>query len=1168
MANSATVGILRVLLTGNSAELEAAYKRSSSATKTFLNELKEVQRGAQQAGQALSTALGKALDDAEKGTKGFLSAAKQLSGIDIVGQANAYAKAVEAIGGANRLTKDEQEKVNGILQQALAKYQALGREAPENLQRLAKETAAVEAPTSRVNSVMGDLTNQVKASALGFISAQAIINGVQGAYHALAGFLMDSVKAYAETEAAQKKLTTALQAAGRATPDVIAQYNDLGAEFQRTTVYSDDLIAEMQALLTEVGDVGPDKMQAALTAATNLASGLGIDLRQATMLVGKAFEGETGTLKRYGIVIDEAKLKTEGASAVLDAIQKKFGGQAQAEVETYEGKVKQLANVWNDLQEAVGRTIVEDPVVLATLKGLTGEVANTANAASGARVTFTQFWAEAVGGFAAQATVVALDTVLKLEQDIEAQTNKLRSLIKTPDLFVPKGMEAELQRIKQVSKETTDKTIEGWKKADAAAKAHAETIKRLREEISGRGLVQSVKNLAEALAAESKAGTVSADTLKRVADQAEKYRKEGALLTPELFRLVLAHGLLSESIGKVVNGLERADPAWDVTTDDMKETLAIIEKLIPSLEKVKDGLPAGFASVGATAKMTDKELEKILGKTIDWRKALDDTARSLSQLANVSDGAMSDIARGLAMVVTGVDAIDKSITSLKTGFKGLKSGDIFGGLTSLLSGGTGLLAGALTIGKALGGLFGKLFGRGDDGDKERDAFINSIEGGFDGLAKKLAVLGAEGDRLFKQLLSANSGKQASAAIDQIKAALERADKANAQFNSDLGGTLTKIRDLGGRLPESLKPYIDQLQKAGRLTKENLDLLAQLGADGSINWQKVEEAAGRYGISTDKLGQKFNELKLHDAWQQLIDDIELFADAGIPVETLLVDMADEISDLVQRSMKFGSEIPENMRPWIEKLIESGLLLDENGNKITDISKLKFGETLQSTLEKLNKTLELLLQNILGIGPAVAKQPKSIDIDVNYRERRIPDTSDTGAEVDRSGFKAPDYDYGPDDTRRFSQGGKVLAYALGGKVDPTQYKAAGGTIARILDFRPKGTDTVPAMLTPNERVLTPDQDDWLNHAMVGVASALNHSTAVSNAAVSALSNGAYHATGTEGRGDTHLHMTFTGPVLAEHQYVRNIVAPAVVDAINGNHLGTRTQAQRRSKPLGSL
>ena len=50
-------------------------------------------------------------------------------------------------------------------------------------------------------------------------------------------------------------------------------------------------------------------------------------------------------------------------SYVLEEINARFGGQAAAATETYTGKVAQLANEWDNLKEAVGKFIVEQPAL-------------------------------------------------------------------------------------------------------------------------------------------------------------------------------------------------------------------------------------------------------------------------------------------------------------------------------------------------------------------------------------------------------------------------------------------------------------------------------------------------------------------------------------------------------------------------------------------------------------------------------------------------------------------------------------------------------------------------------------------------------------------------------------------------------------------------------------
>lgn len=223
-------------------------------------------------------------------------------------------------------------------------------QAEDALKRVERGLGGVESSADKAGKATGGVglsLGEIGKAAGGYLAIQQSLEN-------LVGFSSGALDAFAEQEQAVKKLTVALQQSGQATPEVIAQYGAMASQFERTTTFSDDLIQQMQALFVQVGKVGPAQMQAALTAATDLATGLDVDLRTATMLVAKAFEGQTSGLKRYGIVVDETDVKTRGVTAVLEAINAQFGGQAQGQLETYAGRVENLGNRWNNFQERAG----------------------------------------------------------------------------------------------------------------------------------------------------------------------------------------------------------------------------------------------------------------------------------------------------------------------------------------------------------------------------------------------------------------------------------------------------------------------------------------------------------------------------------------------------------------------------------------------------------------------------------------------------------------------------------------------------------------------------------------------------------------------------------------------------------------------------------------------
>ena len=166
------------------------------------------------------------------------------------------------------------------------------------------------------------------------------------------------IKAYTEEQDAVQGLTTALQAQGLATPAVTAAYAALATQFQSTTKYADEAIVGVQQTLTTIGKVGPEQMALALTAVTDLASGMKIDLATAANMVAKAVGSGGEQLGKLKVVLGEAYTEGMSTAEMLQALNNKFGPAAQNELQTYNGQIANMNNQMSDLQEMVGGVLV------------------------------------------------------------------------------------------------------------------------------------------------------------------------------------------------------------------------------------------------------------------------------------------------------------------------------------------------------------------------------------------------------------------------------------------------------------------------------------------------------------------------------------------------------------------------------------------------------------------------------------------------------------------------------------------------------------------------------------------------------------------------------------------------------------------------------------------
>lgn len=201
--------------------------------------------------------------------------------------------------------------------------------------------------------------DKLKAHWMGITAA------VTAAIYGVGKVIKGLTDAYSVQEDAEKKLKTAMESTGFYTRKNYEEFKIYAAEIQKVTRFGDEATIKAMAML-QTFKLSPDVMKQATKATLDLAAATGQDLQSAAILMGKAAVGEIGTLKRYGIIVEEADFKSRGFAAVLDEVNTEFGGQAQAEAETYAGKVAQLGNAWGDFKEILGEELI--PTLTVVIK--------------------------------------------------------------------------------------------------------------------------------------------------------------------------------------------------------------------------------------------------------------------------------------------------------------------------------------------------------------------------------------------------------------------------------------------------------------------------------------------------------------------------------------------------------------------------------------------------------------------------------------------------------------------------------------------------------------------------------------------------------------------------------------------------------------------------------
>lgn len=777
-------------------------------------------------------------DHAKNAGRDLARMVEGFSGSKMAREAELTAEAVARIGGASKLTEAEQRKVNRVVEEALAKYRALGEAAPAHLQKLANETRQVATATESWMAGVGKM-------AAGYLAGMASFATVQRAFRGAVDFVTSSIEAFAEQEAAQKRLQTAMRTTGTLTDENVVAFKALSAEMQRTTTIGDDQTDALIAMGLQLG-ILPSNMEAAVKAAANLSAGLGIDLEQAMQMMAKANNETFTTFQRLGISIDTTKAKAEGLPYIIEQINAGFGGQAQAEIETYAGQLKQLANEWGDLKEALGGLLVTNGLFADSLRALT-DVLRGVNAA-------TATWSNTLSVLVAMGTRGGLPAVVE-------------ELLRLGKLPPPKLDPTQV----------TDGAMAMRQAFDGVNESLDKLLKKAKD--------QAAKDLEAAGRSAKKAG----DDFQKLQADIYELEKIGAGATLQVWTFGRAIDEAGETAA-AVKGLDE------------------VAKKLYELEKIGAGATLEVWKFGQVLDEAGDSLQIVTDAEKAAKEQTEKTAKAWSTTADV----LNEVSRAAEMAghktTAAVMSIGSAIAKAAPG----------GPWAMALAGGMALFA----------TLSDKLFKtEGRKVNDLRDAYI-AAAGGLAALGEKARQAGMTLD----QLLKAKTVKEYEAAI----AALNGKLAVTAQLQSELAG-----------------------------------LQEQLADRQVMDWQAAQSLIEQYGGTLEMLGQQFVQAKDAASWKTVWDDWQTLIDMGADVGGVLSSMQDEISELVQRSLQVGSTIPAQFKPLIEELIRTGQLVGENGEAITDLALLRFGDPLVSEVDKIIAAIDRLIETLNnGLAPAFA------------------------------------------------------------------------------------------------------------------------------------------------------------------------------------------------------
>ena len=198
-----------------------------------------------------------------------------------------------------------------------------------------------------------------KVAGAAFLAAAA----AAGAYAVKIG--VDGVKAALADEQSQVKLASALTNATKATKEQIAATEDSIDKMARATGVADDQLRPALARLA-LSTNSTSKAQELLSLALDISTQTGKPLEGVANALGKAYDGNTAALGKLGVGLSSAELKAMSFTDVQRKLSELFGGAAEKNAATFQGRMDRLKIAFDEGVEAIGYRLL--PIIETLIK--------------------------------------------------------------------------------------------------------------------------------------------------------------------------------------------------------------------------------------------------------------------------------------------------------------------------------------------------------------------------------------------------------------------------------------------------------------------------------------------------------------------------------------------------------------------------------------------------------------------------------------------------------------------------------------------------------------------------------------------------------------------------------------------------------------------------------
>ncbi len=882
--------------------------------------------------------------------------ARALGGDNLIRAAHSYVAAVQQVGGANRLTAAEQERVNALLQKALDKYAALGKTAPQAMKDLSAELAKLRKEAegnttifSKAQSALGAVG--ISAGALGVGSVAAALTA--GAKAAMA--YADSLTKLSDRTGIGVVELQRLGAVAAASGNDIDQIAGAVNTFQKRLVEDSDAttaaLSRIGLTVDELRALSPDEQFFAIARGVAAIKDPAEQTRTAMDLFGKSGAEILPTLKADVDALKDSTFQMSEASVkALDDFGDKLDAFGTSAV--------------NVLGEVAGAAIIAATKIVE----LAGALPANAGPAPGTPLPASG--------------LIQIDAAKEKVKEFTGEVTFMGKVVRASSVGVVQGFTQGADAVDAIHAAFREYAETVQTRVNAALKASAQRWKELED--ASHPYTQTL--------AEINVGT--RDIILNLAAMGGDVRKLGAEYGLTAAQAdALAQEIRMESLIAAAAASVHAKLATEVYNVDR------------AFEKLQ-GRP--LTKIPALESGPNAQLEA-LNKVDDFGRKIEGAAQAFAILAQVSGDTFGGMSQQIGQIVSQMNALQQSAQAFGVNLTNVNAGIITLGLNVI-----GYLAQAQAAEDAMDDAvasvhFNALLQYAEEasrllGTDVANAYLDAI-----GHAKDLA----EAQRRVNELVAAMAAQQSL--INDATAAV--------------GPSQTQLDEAATRAREVL----DYVMTAGQRMKDGTfipDYTPEQQAKAYYDWQKAMAAAGNQAAKA--------WVEAHDA-----------AENGGKAASKAIDELKAKRDGLAQSI--ANEAPEEVMGVIEAQIRGQIA------------------ALDAQMEAQQTSVEANTDQATEAAATIEDEFKNCWV-------KVGDDAEAAADLVRGAFSdldvvvkvrydVPEFNGGSTQPQPVARGGRVGSTGV-------QYFSVGRLPSLPL-FRPIGTDTVPAMLTPGEMVLTESQ-----------------------------------------------------------------------------------------------